>query len=788
MFGGFLASSSWRWRAWTGSARGSRLPRLLGEPPHEALVDDVYARSRGNAYLTSLLVRGLAPNATALPADLPSELSDALAHSWHGMSSGARELTRALAVSGRPETAESLSLVAQQAGIEGDVTALLQEAAQAGVLLARPAATFWFAHPLMTEVLEAGLPPDRRRLLHACWAQLLTDGHDVSSDELDPAHVIGIADHHFRSGDTAAAYEWALNGAGAAERSGGHSEAMRLLRRALDLLRDQGDTEAERALLDRILRAGHRTGDQRGELAAVDELLARIDPDREPIVVSELLVRRSQLRQLTGQHFDDDTDAREAVRLSARHPNSAAHAIALTELERCYFWQHDERGEAIARQAMESALASGDRRALSFALTANVRQQSGSTQPDARVLADAREAQAAALDAGDDETYLTATVWLANLTGVPWADNVIEIHRTGLQTLIEAGAPHAYVSMASVRLADGLFARGDWTEAEELLRVALGSAPAPMADASARLLAATLACRQGRQREAEAHLLRAEEIFAERSGFLGMSFAAVETEVALAHGDYAGAIAGAMEALDRDGTVPDRVESLVPRVARALADQAQAARDRDLDPVEHTAALRALRERFPSTVEDFIPGPTYATAVQAYNAIYDAEALRGLADSGAAATWRRAAELCAAAQMPWDEAYAAWRAAEAGLRAQEDREHAVEALRRAHRLALNLQMVPLLEDISALARSGRIRLSEHVAGESSAEQEIPGLSRREREVLAEVVAGKTYGEIARALFISEKTVSVHVSNMLRKTGTGNRVELAQLATRLGGRG
>jgi DNA-binding NarL/FixJ family response regulator len=45
------------------------------------------------------------------------------------------------------------------------------------------------------------------------------------------------------------------------------------------------------------------------------------------------------------------------------------------------------------------------------------------------------------------------------------------------------------------------------------------------------------------------------------------------------------------------------------------------------------------------------------------------------------------------------------------------------------------------------------------------------------------VAGHTYGEIARDLVVSEKTVSVHVSNMLRKTGAANRVELAQLARR-----
>jgi DNA-binding NarL/FixJ family response regulator len=62
---------------------------------------------------------------------------------------------------------------------------------------------------------------------------------------------------------------------------------------------------------------------------------------------------------------------------------------------------------------------------------------------------------------------------------------------------------------------------------------------------------------------------------------------------------------------------------------------------------------------------------------------------------------------------------------------------------------------------------------------------IPGLTTREREILVQLVAGRTYSEIARELVISEKTVSVHVSNLLHKTGTANRVELASLARRTG---
>jgi DNA-binding CsgD family transcriptional regulator len=60
-----------------------------------------------------------------------------------------------------------------------------------------------------------------------------------------------------------------------------------------------------------------------------------------------------------------------------------------------------------------------------------------------------------------------------------------------------------------------------------------------------------------------------------------------------------------------------------------------------------------------------------------------------------------------------------------------------------------------------------------------------GLTEREREVLCHVAAGQSNAQIARALFISPKTVGVHVSNTLAKLGVGGRVEAAAIAHRLG---
>ena len=50
------------------------------------------------------------------------------------------------------------------------------------------------------------------------------------------------------------------------------------------------------------------------------------------------------------------------------------------------------------------------------------------------------------------------------------------------------------------------------------------------------------------------------------------------------------------------------------------------------------------------------------------------------------------------------------------------------------------------------------------------------LTAREREILGHLAAGRTNGEIAKALVISTKTASVHVSNILRKLEVPSRYE------------
>lgn len=256
-------------------------------------------------------------------------------------------------------------------------------------------------------------------------------------------------------------------------------------------------------------------------------------------------------------------------------------------------------------------------------------------------------------------------------------------------------------------------------------------------------------------------------------------------EVALVAGDTEGAIAAAMAGVEGEGVPPTFCERLLPLAARAAADQAQACRDRGADPGPAVARLSSLRDRYPDVIVDLGPGPMYQLQLRAMQTLYDAEVLRGRTDPGASTAWNHSAQACHDAELAWDEAYARRRAAEALLQDRATRRHGAAELRRAHELATDLEAAPLLAELEALALTARVPLTDPRALPAETGTGIPGLTIREREILAHVVAGRTYGEIARELVISEKTVSVHISNLLHKTGTPNRIELAGLAHRTG---
>ena len=99
----------------------------------------------------------------------------------------------------------------------------------------------------------------------------------------------------------------------------------------------------------------------------------------------------------------------------------------------------------------------------------------------------------------------------------------------------------------------------------------------------------------------------------------------------------------------------------------------------------------------------------------------------------------------------------------------------------AHRVAVQLGAAPLREALEALARRGRLDAGLPVPVQPA---HTP-LTARERDVLALLARGQTNRQIGRTLFISEKTASVHVSNIIGKLSASGRTEAVAIAHRRG---
>ena len=98
-------------------------------------------------------------------------------------------------------------------------------------------------------------------------------------------------------------------------------------------------------------------------------------------------------------------------------------------------------------------------------------------------------------------------------------------------------------------------------------------------------------------------------------------------------------------------------------------------------------------------------------------------------------------------------------------------------MREAVSIGEQLGAAPLVEEALTVARKTHLRLVSDVPRPVSA----LGLTRREIDVLRLVAEGSSNSAIARTLFISPKTASVHVSNILAKLEVSNRGQAAALA-------
>jgi len=182
--------------------------------------------------------------------------------------------------------------------------------------------------------------------------------------------------------------------------------------------------------------------------------------------------------------------------------------------------------------------------------------------------------------------------------------------------------------------------------------------------------------------------------------------------------------------------------------------------------------------------------PVQTAADRGHRALVRAEFAR-IQSGDTTPAWQDAVAACREMHEPFLIAYASFRNAEA-LSAGGNASAATTAAAEALQLAQQMGAEPLSEDIKALVRRARLRIE---SGAPTGVADPPpssedgtdrfGLTAREREVLHLVADGRSNSEIAQELFISRKTASVHVSNILAKLGVSTRVQAAALAHRQG---
>jgi len=752
--------------------------RILGREPDAVLADRIYQRAGGNPLFVEEL---LCDCDGGLNAVLPASLRDLLLIGVQRLPEDTQEVLRAASVGGQRS---GPALLAAVTGLADDaLSRALRPAVEAHVLTV-DGDGFAFRHGLIREaILDDLLPGDHTRL-HTRFAEAL---------EADPGLVapgraaIEQAHHWYAAHDTVWALVSSWHAAAQAGRALAHAEQLTLLGRVLELwdkVPDAGQRigASQLSVLELASRVARTAGESERAAAFASAALAEVDPAAEPARAALLL----EVRGLLKGH--DPADLRAALDLVPPGVADAARAQLLVSLAR-WVWETDEpRAAAAIDEALGLARQAGDAATEATALQELGLLQSRSGD-DAAGLETLRLARSIAERAGAYEPLLYTVINESHvLEGMGEHERAADLARQGIASAEDYGLARTSGAFLAINVAEPLVSLGRWDEALEVIEYALALAP-PYQHyrAALRQLAADVALRRGDLAGAADAVGAARAALGvatthRRKGQYLIPQARLEIELPLAAGRPGDALAAAADALGRlDLAREPRYEwPLLVAGARVVtaaaqpgrADGALAARAADL-----LGALRAAAARLPA----------YGPAQEASRLTFGAEAQRAEpAGQAAAARSRQAFDTAAGAWerlgQPYPRADALRRGAEAALAAG-DREGASQRLRQAADLADGIGARPLADQARALARSARIRPAGHRDRPGPAAAAPLGLTAREFEVLRLVAEGRSNPEIAARLFISAKTASVHVSNILAKVGVASRGEAAAEAHR-----
>jgi DNA-binding CsgD family transcriptional regulator/tetratricopeptide (TPR) repeat protein len=754
------------------------LTDILGAEPKAQLVDRLFSRSEGNPlYTEELLAAGLDGRAAT-----PQSLRDAFLGRIERLSPETQRATRAVAV-GR--ALDESTLVAVLCADSDEIQAALREALAEQVLIADDDDRFCFRHALLREALYDDLLPGERGEWHLALAKALEAG-ELGGEERELDRATMIASHYAAAGDQPAALRASVHAATLAGRAHAYAEVSELLERALELWprvsEDARPPEIDHVdLLARAARAYGISGDRSRAEVLLARALEALDPERDTKRYAELLGRLSRVYWSLNRGPDAIATAERALSMLPAEQGGRERALLLAWLARLRILRGRYR-DAIgdAEVALAAAIEAGDSLAecevlntLGMAQMALGRVEEG--------VGSLRSAIELARDSDDVDSLATA---YSNLS-----DHLLLLGRTreALATAQEGQAltPRRFMrshDWITLTVSESAFKLGDWV----LSRASL----TPSASRASGIL---LMFRQ--LREAELVLGVGDEEAADEclESIHDLVCDSSEPQWIALHGlllgelcrrrhDYEAARAAVENALGRIELCTDdvmRIARVAAAGTRIEADRVQRARDLG-EKGELREALTRCRlhvARLEAAAQE--GGPVE----RAYLAEGKAELAR--ARGRGAREWPKAVTAWEQVGRPYPVAIARWREAEANVTAG-DRAAAAPLARAALETANELGSEWLAAEVTALAERGRLDLGveESSNGAAASHDEVPfGLTPRERQVLALVAQGATNRQIGAALFMAEKTASVHVSRILAKLGVQGRTQAAAIAHR-----